>query len=72
MNTREIAACLQEKHPEGQRVKLVRMNDKYAPAIGTLGTVRFVDSLGTVHVNWDNGSSLGVVYGEDVIKIVWT
>ena len=30
--------------------------------------VDFVDDIGTVFVNWDNGSRLGVVYGEDVIK----
>ena len=27
--------------------------------------VRGVDDVGTIHVNWDCGSSLGVCYGED-------
>jgi hypothetical protein len=35
---------------------------------GATGTVSFVDDIGTVHVNWDCGSSLGVVFGEDEIK----
>ena len=30
-------------------------------------TVRKVDDVGTVFVDWDCGSRLGVVYGEDVI-----
>lgn len=25
----------------------------------------FVDSMGTIHVAWETGSTLGVVYGED-------
>ena len=36
---------------------------------GCRGTVRFVDDMGTIHVSWDIGSSLGVVYGEDACKV---
>jgi hypothetical protein len=32
---------------------------------GCEGTVTSVDDIGTIHVAWDCGSSLGVVYGED-------
>ena len=32
---------------------------------GTKGTVKEVDDTGTIHVHWDNGCCLGVVYGED-------
>lgn len=36
---------------------------------GTLGTVRLIDSAGTIHVDWDDGSRLGLVqepiWGED-------
>ena len=31
----------------------------------TLSMILFVDSTGTVHVNWDNGSTLGLVKGVD-------
>lgn len=56
----------------GTRVKLVRMDDPYTKlAAGTYGTVTCVDDIGTVHVRWDNGMSLGVVYGEDEIEKVW-
>ena len=56
--------------PVGARVELVHMDDVHAPPRGTKGTVRDVDDLGTVHVTWDNGSSMGAVYGEDVIALI--
>ena len=63
--SREIVERLREQYPVGQRVELVSMNDTQAPPIGTKGTVRGVDDIGSVMVAWDNGSSLSVVYGED-------
>ena len=51
--------------PRGCRVELLRMEDPQAPPVGTLGTVKAVDDIGTIHVAWDNGSSLGVVLGVD-------
>lgn len=59
---------LRTAYPEGTRVCLVKMDDDQAPPIGTKGTVRCVDDIGTIHVNWDNGSSLGVVWGEDEVE----
>lgn len=56
---------LREKYKEGDKVELVYMNDWQAPPPGTKGTVRNVDDTGTIHVNWETGSSLGVVYGVD-------
>ena len=61
---------LMKKYPEGTRVELISMNDVQAPPKGTLGTVFYVDDIGTIHVRWDNGPSLGVVYGEDMCKVV--
>lgn len=56
--------------PAGTRVMLLRMDDVQAPPIGTCGTVWTVDDVATIHVKWDNGSTLGVAYGVDaVIKI---
>lgn len=52
--------------PAGSRVELVRMDDPYSRLKpGSKGTVQSVDDTGTIHVRWDCGSSLGVVYGED-------
>lgn len=56
---------LKETYPPGTRVELVKMDDPQAPAPGTKGTVTCVDDIGTIHVSWDGGGSLGVVYGED-------
>jgi hypothetical protein len=43
-------------------VQLVRCNDPYTRLTpGEQGTVGFIDSLGTVSVKWDSGSSLGLV-----------
>ena len=61
---------IRRKFPVGARVELVHMDDVHAPPRGTKGTVRDVDDIGTVHVIWDNGSSLGAVYGEDVIALI--
>ena len=60
---------LRKMYPAGTRVELVSMNDPYAKLIpGAQGTVRFVDDIGTIFVNWDSGSGLGVAYGEDIIR----
>ena len=61
-----ILAMLKEKFVSGTRVVLVKMNDDYSTLKeGDKGTVVMVDDIGTIHVDWDNGSSLGVVFGED-------
>lgn len=60
---------LRKQYPHGTRVELVRMNDHYSKLKpGDLGTVDFVDDTGTLFCIWDNGSTLGVVYGIDKIK----
>jgi len=52
--------------PQGRRVVLVRCTDPYTTLKpGTEGTVQFVDDAGTVHVRWDDGSTLGMIPGED-------
>ena len=37
-----------------------------------MGTVIAVDDVGTIHVAWDCGSSLGVVYGEDFCTVMYS
>ncbi|MBF0714956.1 DUF4314 domain-containing protein [Gemelliphila palaticanis] len=61
---------LESLYPVGTRVKLTKMDDKHAPPIGTEGTVKGIDSIGTIIVSWDNGSRLGVLFGiDECIKI---
>jgi len=55
----------------GDRVRLDYMGYDPRPIeVGTLGTVQGVDSIGTVHIQWDNGRTLGVVLGIDKISKV--
>ena len=54
----------------GDRVKLVFMDDIQAPEIGTKGTVKTIDDLGTIHVSWDNGSNLGLCPGVDRFEVL--
>ena len=51
-------------------VRLLKMDDAQAPAVGTEGTVIGVDDIGSVMVAWDNGSSLNVLIGVDYVEIV--
>lgn len=56
---------------KGTRVALVSTTDPHTRLNpGDEGTVAFVDSTGTVHVSWDNGSNLGLIPGEDVWREV--
>ena len=63
----EKLKALREQYPKGCRVRLNCMHDPYRPDLkaGALGTVIGVDDIGTIHVAWDCGSSLGVVFGVD-------
>lgn len=63
---RKIVERIKKEYPSGTRVELVELNDPYRHLPdGLQGTVSCVDDTGTIHVDWDNGSRLGVVYGED-------
>ena len=60
---------LRKTYPAGTRVELVSMSDPFTKLThGEQGTVQFIDDIGTIFVNWDCGSGLGVAYGEDTIR----
>lgn len=63
------AEMLREECPVGTRIMLKHMDDIQAPPYGTLGTVRGVDDMGTILVQWDTGSRLGVTEEDEVIKL---
>ena len=52
-------------YPIGTKVELHHMDDPQAPPSGTVGEVIFVDDIGTIHVKWETGSSLGLIYVVD-------
>lgn len=66
--SREVVERLREEYPEGTRVRLISMQDPYAPPRGTEGTVQGVDDAGAIMVDWDNGSGLHILYEVDVCK----
>lgn len=70
MISKETLQALRERYPKGTRVELVQMDDSQAPPVGTKGTVRGVDDMGSIMVAWDNGSGLNVVYGVDICRKV--
>lgn len=68
--SREIVEEIRKRYPKGSKVALVFMDDTQAPPVGTLGTILGVDDIGSLMVEWDNGSHLNVIYGEDKVRIV--
>ena len=70
MISKEALQALRERFPRGTRVELVQMDDPQAPPVGTKGTVRGVDDMGSIMVSWDNGCGLSVTYGEDICRKV--
>lgn len=63
---RKTVEKVKKEYPSGTRVELIELNDPYRHFdAGLRGTVSCVDDTGTIHVDWDNGSHLGIVYGED-------
>ena len=68
MLTNSELNVLRKQFPTGYKVRLIKMDDPFAPQAGTTGVIKYVDDMGAIHVKWENGSGLGVVYGEDVIE----
>ena len=66
---RRLAESTKKLYPPGTRIELISMKDPYAPVpSGKRGTVKFVDSMGTIFPEWDNGRTLGIVPGEDSFR----
>lgn len=62
---------IKEKYPEGTSICLIKMGSDPQPVPPyTLGTVNHVDDIGTIHMSWKTGSSLGLIVGEDEFEII--
>ncbi len=56
---------------KGDRIRLIHTADPYTRLVaGDEGTVTSIDGMGTVHIKWDNGSSLGLIPREDSWVVV--
>jgi hypothetical protein len=57
----------------GDRVRLVTCNDEHTSLKpGDLGTVQYICDAGTLHIKWDNGSTLGLIPGVDEFEILYS
>lgn len=61
---------LKSKYLPGTEIMLIKMNDFQAPPFGTKGKVDYVDDLGNIHMIWDNGSTLSLIEGVDIFKVI--
>lgn len=67
---RDKVESLKERYPVGTRIMLDHMEDIQAVPAGTKGTVDHVDDMGTIHMKWDNGSSLGICPDTDCFHVI--
>lgn len=64
-----MAEGYKKAYPPGTRIMLLRMGDDPRPIEdNTRGTVMAVDDIGTLHCNFDNGRSLGIIPSEDSFR----
>lgn len=50
---------------------MIECKDPYAPIKpGSKGTIDYIDDIGTLHMTWDDGRTLGVCLEEDVVELV--
>ena len=62
---------LRKKHPVGTKLQLISMrNEKYPVLPGTVGEVTHIDDAGSIHMRWENGSSLSLIPEVDSFKAV--
>lgn len=60
---------LLEEYTIGSRVKLIKMDDPYAPPVGCIGIVKGIDDLGSILVQWENHGRLSILPDDIIILI---
>lgn len=51
---------IRTKYPTGTKIILQNMEGESKMPAGLKGTVNWVDDIGQIHVNWENGSFLAI------------
>jgi hypothetical protein len=70
MNTKEIMT--QSYHLLGKTVELISTTDQHTNlSPGATGIINFIDDFGTVFINWQDGSTLGLIPGVDRWKVLY-
>ena len=68
---RELVERMREKYPPGTRVEVVSLcNEEEHLKPGMKGTVVGVDDQPALLVDWDNGSSLSLLIGQDQFAVI--
>lgn len=66
----EKVTAIRKAYPTGTKIEILFMEDTQAPPPGTKGTIVGVDDAGHILVSWETGSSLNIIFGEDVFRII--
>ena len=62
---------LRKQYPVGTKIRLISMrNEKYPILPGTIGEVTHIDDMGSIHMKWQNGSSLALIPKVDSFKVL--
>ena len=64
-------AQLRKQYPIGTKIQLISMRDEKYPILpGTIGEVTHIDDMGSIHMKWQNGSSLALIPEVDSFKVL--
>ncbi len=62
---------VKNRYKEGLRIVCDYMTDDPRPIeSGTKGTIICVDDMGSIHVKWDNGRTLALLYDVDRFHLI--
>ena len=62
---------LRKQYPIGTKIQLISMRDEKYPILpGTIGVVTHIDDMGSIHLKWQNGSSLAIITEVDSFRVV--
>ena len=62
---------LRKQYPIGTKIQLISMRDEKYPILpGTVGEVTHIDDVGSIHMRWENGSSLALIPEIDSFQTV--
>lgn len=67
----EAVEKIKNQYPIGTRIEMIHMEEQLSPVeSGMKGTVQIVDDVGTLHMKWDNGRTIGIIPNKDQFKVV--
>ena len=67
---RSIIDMQRQLYPKGSRIILKQLKDPYRKMEpGSRCRLNHIDDVGTFHVDWDDGSTLGLIPGEDSFMV---